>query len=355
MRGENLQQPNPYLAALLESGVAGYAADAAGILIEYRPDLAACYGEAAFDSWRRHLRRQLIELAAAIAVGEPALFTAQLIWMRHALAARAQPGDAVDSGLDALDASLSRCLPESVGPACGRIIEHVRSQLRAAPMPPVEAALDPTVLHDRHALAYLDRLLDGRDAAAIDGVISLTNSGLDVTAIYRDVLLPAQREIGRRWHLGMATVAEEHLVTEATRHVMARLSCPAAALANSRTVVAAAVAGNAHDIGLRAVADLYRHAGWRVRFLGADVPGPALSGMLSGADLLLLGAALGVQVRQVAETIGLVRERAGGDIGIVVGGAAFDAIPDLWRRIGADGYAASIDEAVDVGARLVDG
>jgi len=355
VRGKNLQQPNPYLAALLESGAAGFAADAAGILGERRPDLAACHGEAAFDSWRLHLRRQLIELAAALAVGEPALFTAQLIWMRAALVARAQPGNAVDSGLDALDAALSARLPESVAPACGRIIAHVRSQLRAAPISPLEPVLDPIVWHDRHALTYLTLLVDGRDEAAINGILSLADSDLDVATIYRDVLLPAQREIGRRWQLGTATIADEHLVTEATRHVMARLAYPTAGSADGRTVVAAAVAGNAHDVGLRAVADLYRLAGWRVRFLGADVPGRDLSGMLIGADLLLLGATLGVQVRQVAETIRLVRDAAGGQIRIVVGGAPFDGVADLWRRIGADGYSASVDHAVAVGERLVDG
>lgn len=356
MRGVNLQQPNPYLAALLDNGAAGYAADAAGILIERRPDLTGCYGTAAFSSWRGHFSRQLIELAAALAVGEPALFAAQLIWMRHVLAARAQPDDAVDSGLDALDLALSRRLPESVRAACGSFVGHARSQLRAAPTSPVAAAPDPTVAHDRHALAYLNQLLDSRGAAAIDRVISLADSGLDVTAIYRDVLLPAQREVGRRWHLGLATIAEEHLVTEATCQVMARLSCPATGVVDGRTVVAAAVAGNAHDIGLRAVAEMYRLAGWRVHFLGADVPERDLSDMLSGfgADLLLLGATLGVQVRQAAETIRLVREGAGGHTGIVVGGAAFDAIPGLWRRIGADGYAISLDDVVAVGERLAD-
>ena len=38
---------------------------------------------------------------------------------------------------------------------------------------------------------------------------------------------------------------------------------------------------------------------------------------------------------------------------VVVGGAAFDEVPDLWTRVGSDGYAPTIDQALDVGARLV--
>ena len=37
----------------------------------------------------------------------------------------------------------------------------------------------------------------------------------------------------------------------------------------------------------------------------------------------------------------------------LVGGLAFAEAPDLWRRLGADGYTAGADEAVALGERLV--
>jgi hypothetical protein len=38
---------------------------------------------------------------------------------------------------------------------------------------------------------------------------------------------------------------------------------------------------------------------------------------------------------------------------VVVGGAAFDEASDLWSKVGSDGYAPTIDQALDLGARLV--
>ncbi len=71
------------------------------------------------------------------------------------------------------------------------------------------------------------------------------------------------------------------------------------------------------------------------------------------ADLLLLGATLSTQIQKVAETIRIVRDRCERDVRIVVGGAAFDEAPGLWRRVGSDGYSPTADGAVELGGRLV--
>ena len=41
--------------------------------------------------------------------------------------------------------------------------------------------------------------------------------------MYREVFAPALREVGRRWARGELSVGEEHLASEATQQLMARL------------------------------------------------------------------------------------------------------------------------------------
>ncbi|RMF96175.1 MAG: cobalamin B12-binding domain protein, partial [Gammaproteobacteria bacterium] len=48
-----------------------------------------------------------------------------------------------------------------------------------------------------------------------------------------------------------------------------------------------------------------------------------------------------------------VRDRCERDVKILVGGAAFDEAPEIWRKVGADAYGASLDEALAQGRRLV--
>jgi methanogenic corrinoid protein MtbC1 len=65
-----------------------------------------------------------------------------------------------------------------------------------------------------------------------------------------------------------------------------------------------------------------------------------------------LGATLDVQRATTARAIAALREARPGQK-VLVGGAAFAARPDLWRRVGADAWAATPSEAVDVGRELV--
>ena len=46
-------------------------------------------------------------------------------------------------------------------------------------------------------------------------------NGLPPSTIYAEVLVAAEKEIGQLWHVGDASIAEEHLVSETTREVMA--------------------------------------------------------------------------------------------------------------------------------------
>jgi methanogenic corrinoid protein MtbC1 len=248
-------------------------------------------------------------------------------------------------------------LPDDVSEDCGLYIDRALEVFDSESESFNDSFLDPSVKHDKIALQYLQLVLEGNVSDAIAKVTQAAQNGVDAPGVYKDVFTPAQREIGRLWHLGDVTVAEEHLVTVATQRSMAILANSAPGMAsNGKTVITAAVAGNVHDIGLRAVADLYQLAGWRSIFLGSDVPVRELPAMLTffDADLLLLGATLSTQIQKVAETIQVIRDRCERDVKIIVGGAAFDEAPQLWRRMNSDGYCDSIDGAVSLGSELLD-
>lgn len=354
--GNDMKQPNPFLAELLQRGASGFAGYAAGILVERLTDADTKYPPDAFSSWKVHLTQRVIELAAAVAAGEPKLFIARLTWSRKAFLAHDRSVDDLTLSLDVLREVLLENLPDDVSEDCTTYIDKALEIFDGESDGLDDSFLDPSVKQDKIALQYLQLVLEGNVADAIAKVTKAAQNGMDAVGVYRDVLMPAQREIGRLWHLGDVTVAEEHLVTFATQRSMAILANSAPDVAgNGKTVITAAVAGNVHDIGLRAVADLYQLAGWRSIFLGSDVPMRDLPAMLTffEADLLLLGATLSTQIQKVAETIQVIRDRCERDVKIIVGGAAFDEAPQLWRRMNSDGYAESIDGAVALGAELV--
>lgn len=343
---------NRFSADLLERGAAGYAGFAAALMAEQDPTP----GPITPAGWRSHLTQRVLELAAAVATGEPQLFSGRVTWARKAFQARGHAEADLARSLKALRDTLAERLP---APAAGAPLEYLDvalQQLEQPPPPPDETELDPARPADQLALQYLQQVLEGNVAEAIALVTRAAGRRFTPRALYTEVLLPAQREVGRLWHAGEVSVAEEHMVTSATQRVMAVIASQAEPeRANGRTVVVAAVAGNAHDVGLRALADMYQLAGWRVLFVGADVPMHDLPNLLTffEADLLMLGATLTTHVSRVEQTIAAIRERCERPVKIVVGGAAFDEAPDLGAKVGSDAYAPTIEEALAVGARLV--
>ena len=337
---------NDMAAELLETSAAGYAMAALAELRKADPPSDDA-------TWKAHLTQRVLELAAAVRVAEPALFARRVQWLKRAARARGAEAQDLKRAINSLRAALERELPPSLEPA-------VRPALQLAidrfDQPTEERPrLDASQPNQRTALRYLSLCLEGRPQDAIATVLRALEDGLSPPALYTQVLLPAVREIGELWHLGDVTIAEEHLVSETTRELMALVVARAAPpLPESSQLIAASISGNAHDIGLRAAADLFRLAGWRCLYLGANVPARDIASFATGTgvDLVLLSATLTTQLKVLAEAVATVRGLAP-NTKIVVGGLAFEGLPHLWRELKADGYAAGIDTVVEVGTNLV--
>ena len=159
------------------------------------------------------------------------------------------------------------------------------------------------------------------------------------------------------WLLDEINVAEEHCATATTRLVMAQLHArEVCGPANGKTLVAAGVAGNQHDLGIQVVADLFEADGWRVIQLGSNVPADDLAQAVEfyDADLVALSVSLATQLTALEETIAVVRTN-GRDaaVKILVGGCGMMGIANVAKSYGADDYASDAPEAVARGNALV--
>lgn len=333
--------------------LAGYAASQ---LLESRPELREGPEPLAFRTWQDLFIQCLEELAAAIATNRPQLFVQHVQWLQRLLAARKVDEDALKLGLGSLANVLGAELPEEVASVpAGVCKEAIQSLEQGAEFPAQPLAADS--VYGRLAAGYLLALLEGDRARAIRLILDAFEAGHSLRDLYVRVLSPAQEEAGRMWQDMEINIAEEHFATATTRSVMAQLRGLAAVQpANGKSLVASAVAGNQHDIGLQVVADLFEMDGWRVIQLGSDVPIPDLVQAVGfyQADLLGLSVCLSAQLTTLRQTIESVRRSAqGAHVKILVGGRGLLEANDLAAEFGADGYAADPIEAVVLGNALV--
>jgi methanogenic corrinoid protein MtbC1 len=343
-----------FAAEMLQRSAGGYGGLAAAQLIEQEPGLRA--HRDALQAWKEHLAQRALELAAALRLEEERLFTDRVLWSRKTFAARDEDERLIGLALKSFRDVIAEAMPERAGKPAVAYLDAALTALEG-PAPAVDASpLDPARPNDRLVLQYLQLALDGRGSEAVRLLVTSVEDGLPVQDAYTEVLLPAQREIGRLWHANEVSVAEEHIVTATTHQAMAVLLHGARSVAeNGATLVAACVPGNVHDIGIRALSDLFQLRGWRTIFLGANVPIADIPAVVEffQADLVLLGSTLSLQVDAAARVIEAIHASTDRNVRTMVGGAAFDEAPGLWRKVGADAYAGDAATALEEADSLV--
>jgi signal transduction histidine kinase len=205
--------------------------------------------------------------------------------------------------------------------------------------------------------AYLDALLVGDRETAEVGVRQALLDGSSLNDIYVNVFQEALYEVGRRWERAELSVAQEHFCTAATQQLMASLYEQTLQTPKvGHRLLATSIGGNFHSVGIRMLADVFELHGWETTYLGADTPSAAvIESLTSGSyDVLAISAGLEEHVPAVGELIGALRSGIPSQrLRILVGGRPFNANPSLWRKVGADGHAATPQEAVKLASRLL--
>ncbi len=349
-------QPVPAAATELEQHANDIAAAAAAHLLENHPEIATRFGDDARMIWTGHLRQRVLELCAAMAAGEVELFVSCVTWSRTAMQARDVEAGDLDASLASLQAAIAPRLGSAPPQLVATCIDAAIKAVGRKTNEPETSTLDPGLMTGRIALRYIQAVIAGNAIPGMSIVLDAVDEGLGVPEAIFQVLLPAQREVGRLWHLNEISIAEEHMVTMTTQRLMAVLASRAPhAPDRGRTAVAAAVAGNIHEVGIRALAYLLEFEGWRTIYLGSDVPKSELPAAIEcfEADIVLLSLALSSQLPALRRTIAEIRGKASDHIKIMVGGNGLNGAPDLWRELGADGYAVTADAALAVADELV--
>jgi MerR family transcriptional regulator, light-induced transcriptional regulator len=188
-------------------------------------------------------------------------------------------------------------------------------------------------------------------AAAVRTAVEAVSSGaVDVSALYRDVLVPLLHDTGEGWRTGTTKVWEEHLASQAVRSIIelvypAVLKLKAETPAACRSVLLACPPEEAHELGLRLVADRFDMAGWTTYFLGADTPFDEVvdAARTLGVDAVVLSSSTHFHLVALRRHVDRLRAELPG-VEVWVGGPAFAADRLGWRD----------EEIVDLDALLGD-
>lgn len=326
------------------------------LLFEMRPGLPEGPA-AARDACRRDLADYLRFLVQALATGRPHLFAQQVIWGDQTLSAVGVDSACLTDGLACIRGWALATMDDASATVVAQYLDAGIEALALSPSREPESCIDPLAPNADLAVRYLSAALSGDRVGATRAVIDAADEGLSVRDIYLQVFQPTLQEVGRLWQLNRISVADEHYITAVTQTVMGQLYPRfLGAVGLGKTMICASVGGELHEVGVRMVADFFEMDGWETYYLGANVPDPALLQAIEryDPDLIGLSATIGYHVGRIAELVELVRGHPrAGRVKIIVGGSPFNHEPDLWKDVGADGWANDANEAIRVGRQLV--
>lgn len=243
-------------------------------------------------------------------------------------------GDVVGASEAALEALLVATTPRATSPS-------------PPPLPVSPARSTEAPAADRIAAALA--LVRSYDAVGFAHELNAQWIARSPLAFLTDYLTPLTHAIGEAWATGELDVRHEHFFSARISDFLSAVRQPYDANAQGPLAVLATLEGEAHTLGLQMCALVLAMSGYRVLYLGSELPPAEIVQAMreQGAPILGVSVALSESNRSTGAALRKLRGRLPGKIAFLLGGAGapelgagFTVMRDLvqlahWTRAGA--------------------
>jgi len=146
--------------------------------------------------------------------------------------------------------------------------------------------------------------------------------------------IPLMQHVGDEWSAGRLQIHHEHFLSERLGDVLRTLRLPCDDRAHGSSIVCATLPGERHALGLQMAALVAAVAGWRVLFLGTEVPVDQLAEVAStcGARAVAISVSRASDTPLVGDMLRQVRGGLPDDVLLLAGGeGAPENVPGIER------------------------
>jgi DNA-binding transcriptional MerR regulator/methylmalonyl-CoA mutase cobalamin-binding subunit len=175
------------------------------------------------------------------------------------------------------------------------------------------------------------------DAHRLEQTLRSAVLRLPVDEVLDQVIGPLLFTIGSLWHQGLLRPANEHLATTTIRRVLVWMSDLSVPDTGAPIIVVGTPANQLHELGAMLAATTAAGNGWRVAYLGPNLPADELARAVGHAK----ASALAISIVYPTDDPDLNRElrelkrQLPASVSLVVGGSGSAAYESVLREIGA--------------------
>lgn len=200
--------------------------------------------------------------------------------------------------------------------------------------PPAGGDLAPAA--DAYLIRAL-RAIEAMDSTLLESTLRAAAISLPISALTERVVAPLLTHVGARWHQGTLRAAHEHLASAASRRILSWVASQAAVDPDAPGIVVTTPTGQVHEIGALLAAATAATEGWRVTYLGADLPAEDIAEAVaeSGASVVALSIIFPLDEPRLHEELGRLVGLLDPATRLVVGGSGADSYRTTLERLGA--------------------
>lgn len=223
-------------------------------------------------------------------------------------------------------------------PISSAVIE-LHSSMRTG-MFPEAVPIGPSTLPVPSGIApekYIKRLYQAlltHDEGKAGDIFREIQAGFSLVAIFQDILIPTLVEIGDAWYRGSIRITTEHFASALVRGKLLTMYQAYPSRRSAPFILLGCAPSEQHELGSLMMAVLLRSSGFRVEYLGPDIPLEDLADYASyeHPDMIILTASLegsALELLKMQEKLSKLHPAPV----FGYGGAAFILKPELKTRV----------------------
>ena len=295
-------------------------------------------------------------LAEAIELEDKKIFTNYVGWVKKLFRGLNFPDEVMIVTLECTRDVINEEYPENMASLAARYIQYGIEEMK------LDVADSKSYIDLSHPLGrladdYNQALLKGDRKSAGIMVLKAVENGVSVKDLYINVFQVSQYEVGRLWLDNKISVAKEHFCSAATQQIMSQLYPYIFTTERiGKTLVAANVGRELHEIGIRMVADFFEMEGWDTYYMGANTPASSIIQAIKENDARVVGLSISMpyHISTLRDTAMRIREEFDDKVKIIIGGYALSDLGGRYRDFYADGYAPNAMKAVEMASALTE-
>lgn len=177
------------------------------------------------------------------------------------------------------------------------------------------------------------------DVKALEATLAEAVMNLGTQGLLTQVAAPLAQRVGDLWQSGVINAAHEHFLSAALRTFLGRHSQQFAVPSSAPGIIVATPAGQIHELGAVIVSAAAANLGWRVIYLGTNLPAAEIAGIArqEHARAVALSIVYPQDDPALPKELHQLRDYLPDDVELVIGGR------------GASSYATTL---VEIGARV---